>query len=221
MAEGDIFDFTHWLKRSSGTGIGTVAGTSVGLRANIDVGSTWYVLDVDPAHVQAAFESSFSDFDFAQEYGVHSWAAGTTINLIITGLSAGAGLVAVEFLKEAGKDLWKAFKSLLPNTANDKSDAEITGDASIRGIGDTISLTLVTDNRKVFTNVSLPFKDRATAAILKDFCKDAPVNLFLKELERIKRDAPLSEGLKVKHCRRKSVDSIRSWQDFSQNASTR
>ena len=168
---------------------GIVAGCPIALRVNLDVGSTWYALDAKPAHVKEAFEGSFADFALAQEFGLHSMAAGTTIDLIITGLSAGAGVAAVEFLKEAGKDLWKAFKRLLPEAAGKK-----TG-----GDGDTVTLTLVIDDRKVSDRLTLPsrFEVAPTVDLLRAFCENTAADLYLRELDRIKREAPLADRLRT------------------------
>jgi hypothetical protein len=180
-----------WFRRSSGAGIGTVAGSPIKLQVGLDVGSTWYALNAKPMEVKAALESAFPDFDLAREVSLHSSAAGTTINLIITGLSAGAGLVAVEFLKEAGKDLWKALKHLLSGQAERNPDN--TGK-----YGDTINLTLVIDRRaKIAASISLPSDDKVAFEELRLFCENAPSDLFLKELDRIERDSPLSERLKA------------------------
>jgi hypothetical protein len=60
------FELGEWLRRSSGSGIGSVGNTRIDLRVNLDVGSTWYTLDADPKHVQIAFANSFADFGFGK-----------------------------------------------------------------------------------------------------------------------------------------------------------
>jgi hypothetical protein len=142
---------------------------------------------------------------FAIRGSAHSPAAGTTIDLIITGLSAGAGLVAAEFLKGAGKDLWKAFKRLLPGAAkeassDERSISELLTKSERRGaVGDTISITLVIDGRKVSTSITVPAQDSTIthAELVKSFCENAAVGLYLRELERIKREAPLTDRLRA------------------------
>jgi hypothetical protein len=199
------------LRRSNGTGIGKVAGSPIGLRVNLDRGSVWYAFDAEPENVRAAFENSFPDFDLILEFSYHSELAGTTFNLIITGLSAGAGLVAAEFLKEAGKDLWKAFKSLLPKAPAKSKGGRRIGDTPFLyfarqsggiGIGDKVSLTLFIDNEKVSTSISLPspFPDVISEDLLKHFCEEAAVNLYLnhlKEIDQAKWAAPMPERLKA------------------------
>lgn len=164
------------------------------------MGSTWYALDAAPTSVESALSHSFSDFDLVREINFHSPMAGTTIDLVITGLSAGAGLVAVEFLKEAGKDLWKAFKSLLPHAAAQKDDGPVHGD--------TISLTLVIDNRKVSAAISLPssIKSLNSAALLQEFCENAAAVLYTKEAIQIQKDAPLQDRLKTYKGRKRKQD---------------
>ena len=194
----DSFDLTEWRRRSSGTGVGTVAGSPIGLRVTLnDDRACWGdTLDAEPAHVEAAFESSFSDFGLALKhdslrlFGI----GGTNIDLIVTGLSVGAGLVAAEFLKEVGKDLWKALKSLLHDAECKKTDHGLGGD--------TIHLTLVIDNRNVSTKISLPStcKGITTAELLRKFCENAAADLYLKELAR--RNAPLLDRL-LAYCKDK------------------
>jgi hypothetical protein len=192
--------FLNRLRRSKGVGIGTVGGSVIGLQVSLDVGSTWYALDAAPASVESALSRSFSDFDLVREINAHSPLAGTTIDLIITGLSAGAGLVAAEFLKEAGKDLWKAFKSLLPRTAAKKDDGPKHGDR--------ITLTLMIDNRKVTTAISLPssLKGMTTAELLQQFCENAAADLYMKESAQILRDAPIEERLRAHKDKKRKHD---------------
>ncbi len=198
-AESGLFDFGTSIRRSDGSGIGKVAGSAVQLLIAIDVGSTWYALDARLDHVQSAFENAFSDFELRQEIGVHSMVAGTTIDLVITGLSAGAGIVAVEFLKEAGKDLWKALRSLLPEKKSEGSSAVV---------GDTIRLTLVIDGDKVPSSITLPspIGEISTEELLKQFCLDEAAELYLREVERRKRVAPLSDRLEADKKTKKKVE---------------
>jgi len=173
----------EWLRRSSGSGIGSVGKTRIDLRVNLDVGTTWYTLDADPKHVLIAFENSFADFGLFRGYRVHSVAAGTTIDLIITGLSSGLGLIAAEFLKESGKDLWKAIKSLISHRVTER-ESFIPKKVIERSAGDAISLTLVIDKHKVAARISLPssiaLQDATTFQLLQQFAKTPPQTCISK-----------------------------------------
>jgi hypothetical protein len=186
------------IRRSDGSGIGNVAGSAVHLRIDLDVGSTWYALAAGPENVQSAFESAFADFELRKKLTMHSMAAGTTIDLVITGLSAGAGIVAIEFLKGAGKDLWKALRSLLPEKKSESSSATESESSSARS-GDTIALTLEIDGKKVKTRITLPSprKEISTEELLRRFCLDRAAELYLQEIEQRKREAPHSARLEA------------------------
>jgi hypothetical protein len=89
-------------------------------------GSTQYLLSASTERVRTAFREQFPDAQFKKEYALHSWSAGTTLHIVLAGLSAGAGIVAVEALKEAGKSLWNALSKILVKA--DGSPKEGVGD---------------------------------------------------------------------------------------------
>ena len=78
---------------------------TIQVAVRMDPGSTAYLLDPSLAKAEEAFREVFPETSFEQAYAFHSWLAGTTIDLIITGLSVGAGIMAAEFLKECGGSL--------------------------------------------------------------------------------------------------------------------
>ena len=194
MSSDDDFFFgffrsPQWLRHSKGTGIGTVAGSPVMLRVNLSVGSG-YALDAKSKHVQAILENLFSDFDLVREPPPRIFGfPGTTLEFIITGLSAGAGIVVAEFLKELGKDLWKALKPLLRGKKHEERN---------EFFGDGVIVTLVIDGKEVSAHIRLPPKisEATTSEQLKDFLEITPVNLYLEEIKTSKQDVEKSKRSK-------------------------
>ena len=91
----------------------------------VEPGSTFYALDAEIPVVTAALDRQFSSYGLVQSHSMHSPAAPTVIELILVGLSAGAGIVATKFLQEAGKSLWNVFKDLLKPSASLPASARV------------------------------------------------------------------------------------------------
>ena len=79
---------------------------------NLDPGikNSFFIKSRDQA--RSAFKEVFPE---SLEYASRHFAPpdSTTLSIIITGISIGAGMVVTEMLKECGKDLWKAVKKLI------------------------------------------------------------------------------------------------------------
>ena len=117
------------------------------LTVSMDGGSTAYLFDSSVKNAKIIFKENHSELNFEEQRNLHSPAAGTTIDLIITGLTVGAGIAAGEFLKELGKDLWKSFKGIMQ-----KPETQIN--ATHKNIGDSISITLHIDGSSVKTEIT-------------------------------------------------------------------
>jgi hypothetical protein len=94
-----------------------------------------------------SFREVFPSSQFVRTWAVHSPLAGTTIHIILAGLSAGAGIVAVESLKEAGKSLWKALSKITLSKGEGR-DPEEAGD------GDHLKITVKLGDLSVTTETS-------------------------------------------------------------------
>lgn len=65
---------------------------------SFDPGSTAYLFRTSYKHVTQAFISKFPDANCElKQYMLHSPLAGTTIEIVLTGLSVGAGLVGRKY----------------------------------------------------------------------------------------------------------------------------
>jgi hypothetical protein len=103
------------------------------LTVYIDPGSTRYLIDADGPTAEVAFRREFPLVNFEPSGGgLHSYAAGTTLDIILTGVSLGAGLVATEFLKESGKKLWKTIEGLLTKKQSSSDTKPVGGNDTVR-----------------------------------------------------------------------------------------
>lgn len=143
-----------------------------GLRVSMDGGSTAYLLGTSTKKTCKAFAENFPNLDFHEELNLHSPIAGTTIHLILTGLSAGAGVVGLEFLKESGKDLWKTFKGLLSH----KRSAE--GKTVPSGHADTVTMTLQIDDSTVTCSVSGLLPNSQSSLALQKLLLDKSLEVY-------------------------------------------
>ena len=83
------------------------------LTISIDPGSTEYLFDASFESISRKLKVRFPEANFERQYNLHSIEAGTTIEIVLMGLSAGAGLIAAEVVKGMGKDLWDAIKTCI------------------------------------------------------------------------------------------------------------
>jgi hypothetical protein len=84
----------------------------ISISVSMDPGSTEYLFTTSLDRTKKSFQEVFPEAEFERELAVHSPIAGTTLSIVIGGLTVGAGIVGAELLKEASKDLWKAIKTL-------------------------------------------------------------------------------------------------------------
>lgn len=101
----------------------------------------------------------------------------TTLQIIITGLSIGAGIVASQMLKECGKDLWKIVKKLIVPKEIQKDEVECHSPDKIQletRIGDS-SMTL-----------TLSGIDLYSETVIKEFLTSGPSRLYEKHLAQVK-----------------------------------
>jgi hypothetical protein len=64
--------------------------SSLKIAISMDPGDTAYLLNPSPLAAKTAFEEVFPEITFAEVFAFPSIAAGTTINILITGLSMAA-----------------------------------------------------------------------------------------------------------------------------------
>jgi hypothetical protein len=120
------------------------------LTVSLDPGSSRYVVNPDAALIKRELSKHFELIEFRTLTMNHSPLAGTLLEIIIGGLAVGSGIVAAEFLKEAGKDLWKAFRTILlkPNEVRDYGKVlGVSGDLPDKG--DDISIVIEVGNLTV------------------------------------------------------------------------
>jgi len=134
----------------------------------IEPGSTCYLLSTSAEDTEQSLRAEFSTLNFETEFGIHSPDAGTTIQIILTGVSVGAGIVATEFLKETGKKLWNAFERLLSS----KSKAN---DPRLFAPMDTVKISLKTGDSSLEAQVAVGL---GSAITLQAFLTESPNRLF-------------------------------------------
>ncbi len=83
------------------------------LKVWMDSGSSNYFLNPNPEQVRTCLREQFRDVEVHKLSMMHDLQAGTLIQLVLEGIIFGSGILATEIIKEAGKDLWKAFKKLI------------------------------------------------------------------------------------------------------------
>jgi hypothetical protein len=83
----------------------------------IDPGSTEYLFKASYEDIRHAFQHRFENVNFERQLALHSSIAGTTIEVVLTALSVGGGIVVSEILKNIGKDLWTALKDCFSSKA--------------------------------------------------------------------------------------------------------
>lgn len=155
--------------------------TSATVSVCLDPGCTRYLIDPDYARLKAAFESNFDDIHVeCQPPRPHSPEAGATLEIVLTGVALGAGIVATEFLKEAGKKLWKSVEGML-KPAPPAAPAAAADAAAPITFGDRVQIELRVDGSDFQASVKVGAGD---AAKLQDFLVRAPVLLY-QQLEEI------------------------------------
>ena len=88
---------------------------SLAISYNLDVGRTNSFFTNSREAARNAFEETVPNCSEGGSYHM-GLPEGTTLTIAIAMFSAGAGVVATEFLKELGKELWNAVRRLiLPN----------------------------------------------------------------------------------------------------------
>jgi len=140
---------------------------------------TFYLLDLSLERTKEVFESEFPQLNFEGPApdSLSSPAAGAVLEIIITGVSIGAGIVATSFLQECGKKLWNAVEGLLASKATHAEKAAET--SSIRpkkDTGDIVHIILRLDNSSVEATVSGLRSDSVVE--LQTFLTETPVRLF-------------------------------------------
>jgi hypothetical protein len=121
--------------------------SNIHVRVEMDPGGTQYLFNVSAPQARDSFREVFPDSQFVRTGAAHSPLAGTTIHIVLAGLSAGAGIVAIEALKEAGKSLWKALSKITVHKAKGM-DPEEAGD------GDRFKITVKLGDLSVTTETS-------------------------------------------------------------------
>jgi hypothetical protein len=112
----------------------------------IDPGSSEYLFAADYETIVNSLKGHFPDAYFEHALSLHSPMAGTTIDIILAGLSVGAGLAGAEMAKQIGKDLWEAVKGAVKSAA--KSRFQLFGHRG--GVGaDSISVTILRGKTKL------------------------------------------------------------------------
>ena len=93
----------------------------------------------------------------------------TTLQIFISGLAIGGGIVVTKFLEECGKDLWKIFKKLF---LTDKSK----NNKKLSNSHDKIQLEADISEHSI--TLTLSGSDLQSMDVVKDFLTNGPTRLY-------------------------------------------
>lgn len=113
--------------------------SSIQVKFCFDPGYGKSVFDKSKENIRAAFKEVLPQ-SHEIKTAHFTLVESTTLQIIISGISIGAGIVAAEMLKECGKDLWKVVKrQLLPEKKNTETEPQRSHDklSLILRIGDS------------------------------------------------------------------------------------
>jgi hypothetical protein len=168
VSTGIFFDFEERERRRKDSAISVV----------MEPGDTEYLLNSSATATMNAFEEAFPGINCEREIGgVHSPIYGTTLQIILGGLSVGGGIIGTEFLKESGKKLWKVLEDLIKSEKRSKKQvAHSHGD-------DTVRIILHIDDSTVEASIHrLGPNDQSKLEI---FVKTAPAELYQSATEKL------------------------------------
>lgn len=103
---------------------------------------------------------------------------GTTLTIIVSGISVGAGIVVAEMLKECGKDLWRIVKKLIVPKETQSAEERC-------GLHDTIMLeTKIGDSSMA---VILKGEQLYSDAAIKEFLTKGLIDLYEAHSQQIEK----------------------------------
>jgi hypothetical protein len=119
---------------------------------------------------------------------------GTTLTIVVAMLSAGAGIVATEFLKHLGEELWHAVRQLILSNAERKEESKDKFVLEFR-IGEE------------YVRASLSDLGNHSEIDLQNFIKQTLPQLFLECAEKVNTEKPNSASAHADPKRRPSLFS--------------